>query len=221
MGIGGKVRLFCALILISGAGCAARETPPPVAALPPTAVATHPSAVGIASWYGPGFDGHRTSSGEIYNQNDLTAASILFPLGTRLLVINLENGRSVEVTVNDHGPYVKDRGIDLSERAGRVLGIIGPGTARVRMEVLRTPPGGPALGQRYFVQLGSFADRQNARRLGQRFASHYPDIHIEEARGTESPYYRVRMGAFMNRRAAEERAASLSGLGYPIVIVTE
>lgn len=219
-GRGGSMRVLCGLILISAAGCATREAPQPLP-VSPAPIVTHPSLEGIASWYGPGFNGHRTSSGEIYNQDDLTAASTLFPLGTRLLVTDRDNGRSVEVTVNDHGPYVKGRGIDLSERAARVLGMIGPGTAAVQMEVLETPPGGPALGQRYFVQLGSFSNPQNARRLGERFATRYPDVQIEETRGSESLYYRVRMGAFVTRRAAEERALHVAGFGYPIVIVTE
>jgi rare lipoprotein A len=184
-------------------------------------VAVHPSVVGMASWYGPGFNGHRTSSGEIYDQDDLTAASTLFPLGTRLLVTNLTDGRSVEVIINDHGPFAKDRAIDLSRRAARVLGMIGPGTARVRMEVLATPPGGPALGQRYFVQIGSFSDRDNARRVEQQFAGQYSDVHVEEAQGSASRYYRVRMGAFSTRQAAEERAAYISRFGYPIVIIAE
>ena len=181
----------------------------------------HPSVIGTASWYGPGFNGHRTSSGEIYDQDDLTAASTLFPLGTRLLVTNLRDGCSVEVTINDHGPFVKGRAIDLSARAARVLGMVGPGTGRVRMEVLSTPLGGPALGQRYFVQVGSFADRENAERVQQQFAARFTDVHIEEAQTGETRYYRVRMGAFVTRQEAEDRASHLSGQGYPIVIITE
>lgn len=211
--------MLCGLILISAAACATREQPPPPVSSPATG--THPTLDGIASWYGPGFNGHRTSSGDIYNQEDLTAASTLFPLGTRLRVTNRENGRSAEVTVNDHGPYLKGRGLDLSKGAARMLGMIGAGTAPVRMEVLETPPGGPAFGQRYFVQVGSFSNPQNAVRVGQRFAGFYPDVHIEETGGGESRYYRVRMGAFFTRQAAEERATHLTGFGYPIVIVTE
>jgi len=180
-----------------------------------------PSVIGIASWYGPGFDGHRTSSGEIYNQEDLTAASILFPLGTRLMVTNLANGRAVEVTINDHGPYVKGREIDLSRRAARVLGMLGPGTARVRMDVMRTPDGGPALGERYFVQVGSFSSAANARRMGARLAERYTDVRVVEADAGESRYYRVRMGAFASREAARERAARVTGFGFPVIIITE
>lgn len=214
--------LACELIALSAmfAACSAQQAASPLPS-PPPIVAAHPAVVGIASWYGPGFNGHRTSSGEIYDQEDLTAASVVFPLGTRLLVTDLSDDRSVEVTVNDHGPYVRGRELDLSARAARVLGMIGPGTARVRMEVLSSPAGGPALGQRYFVQLGSFADPGNARRLREQLVAYYPDVHVEQAQGTESRYYRVRMGAFMNRREAEERASRVSGFGYPAVIITE
>jgi rare lipoprotein A len=177
--------------------------------------------VGVASWYGPGFDGHRTSSGEIYNQKDLTAASILFPLGTRLMVTSLANGREVEVTINDHGPYVKGREIDLSRRAARALGMIGPGTARVRMDVMRTPEGGPPIGERYYVQVGSFSNAANARRVGERLAARYSDVRVVAADAGESRYYRVWMGAFASREAARERAARVSGLGVPVIIITE
>ena len=210
---------LCALLLAVLSGCAAQTTPVPTA--PTSASVPRPALTGIASWYGPGFNGHRTSSGEIYNQDSLTAASTLFPLGTRLLVTSLVDGRSVEVTVNDHGPYVKGRAIDLSAQAARVLGMVGPGTCRVRMEVLSSPPGGPPLGQRYFVQIGSFSDPANADRVEREFAARYTDVEVQEAQGSEARYYRVRMGAFMSRQAAQERAAQISELGYPIVIVTE
>jgi rare lipoprotein A len=200
------------------AGCAtqtpSRLAPPP---LPPQVT----SVVGIASWYGPGFHGHRTSSGAVYDQEDLTAASTLFPLGTHLLVTNLANGRAVEVIVNDHGPYVKGRQIDLSHKAAKVLGVIGPGTARVRMDVLATPAGGPAIGERFFVQVGSFADSAKALRMRQRLAAAYPDVQIETAEAGANTYYRVRMGAFLNRDEAESRAARVASSGYSAVIITE
>ncbi len=210
--------VFCAFL----AGCATR-TPPPLTPSPgsPAAPPQVTSVEGVASWYGPGFHGHRTSSGAVYDQEDLTAASILFPLGTHLLVTNLANNRSVEVTVNDHGPYVKGRQIDLSHRAARLLGVIGPGTARVRMDVLETPAGGPAIGERYFVQVGSFADSDNARRMQERLAASYPDVHVETAAAGSTLYYRVRMGAFMNRDAAENRAQRVASAGYTAVIITE
>ena len=82
---------------------------------------------GMASWYGPGFDGHRTATGEVYNQEELTAASTVIPLGSRVMVTNLKNGRAVQVRINDHGPYVKGRKIDLSHEVARTLGIVRSG----------------------------------------------------------------------------------------------
>jgi rare lipoprotein A len=151
----------------------------------------------------------------------MSAASTLFPLGTSLRVTNLANDRSVEVWINDHGPYVDGRELDLSHRAAMLLGIVKPGTARVQMDVLSTPPGGPALGQRYFVQVGSFADAANAQRVGATLAQLYRDVRVVEAESGASRYYRVRMGAFMNRGAAEERARIVSGIGFEPVIITE
>src|SRR5579859_4272255 len=134
----GKLRgaAIVAIVVIASA-CSTTQVISP--APPPIAPAYGASVIGIASWYGPGFDGHRTSSGAIYDQEGLTAASVIFPLGTRLRVTNLTNDHRVEVTVNDHGPYVKGRGLDLSHRAAQQLGMIGRGTARVRMDVLETP----------------------------------------------------------------------------------
>ena len=100
---------------------------------------------GIASWYGPGFHGRRTSSGETYNQYDLTAAHRTLPLGTWAVVTNLDNGRSVRVWVNDRGPYVVGRVIDLSYGAAHELGMIESGTVPVRIVVLGTPPRAAAL----------------------------------------------------------------------------
>src|SRR6185436_19637456 len=94
---------------------------------------------GIASWYGPGFHGRRTANGEVYDQYELTAAHQTLPLGTRVLVTSLTNGRSVEVRVNDRGPFIGGRVIDLSYGAARVIDMVGPGTMPVRVEVLDSP----------------------------------------------------------------------------------
>jgi rare lipoprotein A len=179
--------------------------------------------VGVASWYGPGFDGHRTASGEVYNQEDMTAASNLFPLGTRLMVTNLENHRSAEVRINDRGPFRKGRKLDLSHAAACVLGIVNPGTARCRMEVLSTPPGTmiAAGGPRYFVQVGSFAAPANAEALRGKLASYYPDVRIDPLDGSRHRYYRVRMGAFATRDQAEARAQESAHLGLPMLVVSE
>lgn len=90
--------------------------------------------VGLASWYGPGFHGRLTASGERFDQNELTAAHRKLPLGTEVRVTNLENGRSIVVQINDRGPYVEGRVIDLSKAAARRLGMVEDGVAKVRVE---------------------------------------------------------------------------------------
>ena len=91
---------------------------------------------GIASWYGSGFHGNRSASGEIFNQNAMTAAHRSLPFGTRVRVTNLNNNRSVVVRINDRGPFIRGRVIDLSAAAARMLGITNTGVAPVRLEVL-------------------------------------------------------------------------------------
>jgi peptidoglycan lytic transglycosylase len=201
------------------AGCATRQAAPTVA--PSPAPSAPVSVRGVASWYGPGFDGHLTSSGEIYNQDDLTAATTLFPLESRVMVTNLDNGRSVEVRINDRGPYVKGRAIDLSHKAATLLAMVNPGTAPVRIDLISAP--GPfVLGhQRYFVQVGSFSEEANAQRLSRRLAAHFSDVEVDPISAGNREYYRVRMGAFADRDAARERAAAASRLGLPIIITSE
>lgn len=92
---------------------------------------------GVASYYSYGFNGKKTASGETFDKNALTAAHREFPFGTLLRVTNLSNGKSVDVTVNDRGPFKKGRIIDLSEAAARVIGMIQTGTAEVKIEVLK------------------------------------------------------------------------------------
>ncbi|MGI0479556.1 septal ring lytic transglycosylase RlpA family protein [Geminocystis sp. CENA526] len=94
------------------------------------------AAQGIASWYGPGFHGRRTASGEKFNQNALTAAHRSLPFGTRVKVTNVRNGRSVIVRINDRGPHVRGRIIDLSAGAARAIGLKGSGVGTVSMQVL-------------------------------------------------------------------------------------
>lgn len=91
---------------------------------------------GMASWYGPGFHGKKTASGETFDQFAMTAAHRKLPLGTQVLVTNLRNGRKVEVEINDRGPYVHGRIIDLSKAAAQKLGLLDPGIARVRIDVI-------------------------------------------------------------------------------------
>jgi rare lipoprotein A (peptidoglycan hydrolase) len=96
--------------------------------------------VGKASWYGPWHQGKKTASGEKFDQNKLTAAHPTLPLGTEAVVTNLENGRQVEVKINDRGPYVDNRSIDLSKKAAKELGFAEKGVAKVKIEVKEPAP---------------------------------------------------------------------------------
>jgi rare lipoprotein A len=119
----------CALVLLAAQGEAdlagLRSRPETQAAF---------QQVGVASWYGPGFHGRQTASGEIFYQDGLTAAHRKLPLGAEVKVTNLENGRSILVEINDRGPYVKGRVIDLSRAAARRLGILEEGLGKIRIE---------------------------------------------------------------------------------------
>jgi len=97
--------------------------------------------LGKASWYGPGFHGKPTASGEVFDQSLMTAAHNTFPLGSRAKVTNLANGHSVEVRINDRGPHTAGRIIDLSRAAAGALGIVGSGVARVQVEVISIAEG--------------------------------------------------------------------------------
>jgi rare lipoprotein A len=126
--------------LLLAAGCSPVRRPRVAAPAP-----VLPSNVqeGIASWYGPGFHGKRTSSGERFDQYDFTAAHRTLPLGSWVVVTNKTNGRSIQVYVNDRGPYIQGRVIDLSYAAARAIGMLGPGTVPVRIVVLGTEPPEP------------------------------------------------------------------------------
>jgi rare lipoprotein A len=133
------------------AACAEQVVPPPetVSLPPPPAPAPEQpffSQVGTASWYGGLHHGRKTASGERFNMNDMTAAHRAVKLGTVLRVTNLDNGRTTTVRVNDRGPYVNSRIIDLSAAAARDLGMKQDGLARVRIEAFAADqPGGPAV----------------------------------------------------------------------------
>jgi rare lipoprotein A len=211
----GVVGCLLAATALSGCGLIFGRGKPPAA--------TRPQAVqmGTASWYGPGFHGKRTSNGEVYDQYELTAAHQTLPLGTRVAVTNLTNGRQVEVRVNDRGPFVKDRAIDLSYAAARSLDMIGPGTAPVRIEVLGDQPLQQAAAGVYTLQVGSFADRDNAMRLKSTLDRQFDGVYLATLDGQVGKYYRVRLGRFSHRDEAAHFARSVTPLGLPVIIVED
>jgi rare lipoprotein A len=126
--------------------CAARPVPPPLPPPPTIAQPIQPSArptpavhVVKASWYGPGLAGKKTTSGEVYNPKALTAASKTLPIGSVVKVTNPQNGKSVNVRINDRGPFVPGRSLDLSQRAAEKIGVTHKGVARVKVSKVATP----------------------------------------------------------------------------------
>ncbi|NIQ37288.1 MAG: septal ring lytic transglycosylase RlpA family protein [Proteobacteria bacterium] len=175
---------------------------------------------GVASWYGLKFHGKPTASGEIYNMYDLTAAHKTLPLGTDVMVTNLENHRSVLVKINDRGPFVKGRIIDLSYAAARVIGIEEKGTARVKVVAfnLSEPPrrGSPV----YAVQVGSFSEKENAERLLRELKKFFDEAYMTVLETTGGNYYRVRVGRFGSKDKAYRTAEQLVSLGYSVLITS-
>ena len=131
-----RLSRFSRLVLISAfalTGCTSGDS---VEHDKGSAASTKPShkEVGAASWYGPGFQGNETANGETFDQKKMTAAHPTLPMGTKAEVTNLENGKKVEVRINDRGPYVGDRAIDLSRAAARKLDMEDDGTTQVKIE---------------------------------------------------------------------------------------
>lgn len=155
----------------------------------------------MASWYGEPFHGRTTASGERYDQEGLTAAHKSLPFGTWVRVENLGNGRSVRVRITDRGPFVDDRIIDLSRAAARSLRLLGPGTARVRLEVVD-------VSGCHAVQVASFADRDAAlARRGDLEEDGTPAFVESGPKGTT----RVLIGPYPDRMSAERRREEHGG----------
>ncbi len=128
--------------------------------------------IGNASWYGAPYHNRRTSNGEVYDMNQLTAAHRTLPLGSTVRVTNLKTGHSTIVRITDRGPFVEGRIVDLSLAAAKQADVWQAGVAKVRLEVLRTPVP-PDYGGRWAVQIGSFPDEADARTIASRLSRRY------------------------------------------------
>lgn len=183
---------------------------------------------GIASWYGSAFHGRPTACGEIYNMHDISAAHKTLPLGTWVRVKNLKNGRILDLRINDRGPFVPGRIIDLSHGAARNLGVAEPGTAPVEVVALAAPPEGvlvadnrasrpPDLNRGHFtIQVGAFGERENAEELARRLQSEYSNAQVKPTRShrDNQTLFRVLVGKCATLSAAEKQAAALKSKGF-------
>jgi rare lipoprotein A len=145
--------------------------------------------------------------------NDLTAAHRTLPFQTRVKIHNLENGRDVTVRINDRGPFVEGRIIDLSFAAAQALGM--PSTALVRLEILGSAePGGPSPQGYFGVQIGSFKDRRNAEMLAKSVEKKYNPVEIQRMDQPNGVFYRLVVGREPTESDANELARKLVGEGY-------
>jgi rare lipoprotein A len=225
----GPVLLGAFAVLLSA--CAHRA-----AARIPAAVKIGTTETGIASWYGVPYNGRPSASGEIYDMEKLTAAHRTLPFGTWVEVTDLENGKKVEVRVNDRGPFLHHRIIDLSLAAARQIEMVGPGTARVRLEVIAPPPA-PApkliadpvktspptisplkMSEVYCVQAGAFSTVDRAESFAESLGSNLGEIRVEANRTV----WRVLVGRAMRLEDAKQLAEKVhTAAGEGIVVADQ
>lgn len=196
---------WLAVAALTGCHRGKKARVPATAPLPRVAVGAIEE--GVASWYGHPYHGRRTTSGEIYDMDQMTAAHRTLPLNTRVRVENLSNGRDVEVRINDRGPFVENRVIDLSRAAARQIHMIGPGTARVRLRIVGLPQTMPE--GVFAVQVGSFRSRQNAERLKESLARKHGAAFIQKYDSPRGLFYRVLVGDERDLAGAETLAEKL------------
>jgi len=207
-------RLLTALaaVILSFAGCAKKKP-----RIPAPAARVGSTQVGIASWYGHPYHGRRTASGEVYDMEKLTAAHRTLPFGVWVRIRNLSNGHSVEVRINDRGPFVEGRIVDLSRAAARAVQMIGPGTAKVRLEVIAAPASLPALAF-FAVQVGAFRERSNAEALRRTMQRRHGTARLV-LRDGDPPLWRVLVGqepSFEHAAALAERIRLDSGSAFVV-----
>ncbi|HDM10533.1 MAG TPA: septal ring lytic transglycosylase RlpA family protein [Desulfobacteraceae bacterium] len=186
---------------------------------------------GKASWYGPKFHGRKTSSGEVYNMHGKTAAHNTLPLGTYVQVVNLNNGKRTVVRINDRGPFVKNRVIDLSYGAAKEIGLVGPGVVKVKLIVLGKQVGlwnspfglnpileVPNISQGSFgVQVGAFTERESAMSIADRLKVLFRYVEVVPVRSGNSKQtaiYRVRVSRIKTLGEATKVREKLKKIGF-------
>jgi len=206
--VGRRASWLALVVLASVAGCAHRGVVPPQ-------VAAGDVEQGVASWYGEPYHGRRTASGEVYDMHEMTASHRTLAFRTVVQVERRDTGAAVEVRINDRGPFVEGRIIDLSYAAAQVIGLDVDGVAPVRVRVLgrEAPPEAPAPAAAaddgcWWAQVGAFTDGANARRARERLLAAGEKAVVLE--GTDA-FDRVRVGPFTSEEEARAAVARLAG----------
>ncbi len=220
-----KAAVICALIMLSAAcvGIVKEEpgssTPsaPANAAVPPAAPTQGQfyRETGIAAWRGKELQSKNTASGEVFDMYGLSAAHRTLPLGTIIRVTNLDNFKSVKVKINDRGPFVKSRILELSYGAAKELGFVDQGTARVKIETAEAVRD----SARYTVQAATYSEAENARMLKERLSKKFELVFIVPLETNIARFYHVRVGSYPSKERAELVAGKLTLEGMePIVL---
>jgi rare lipoprotein A len=196
---------FLLALTLTLAGCAHKRH---VRATPPRPVAPGYTETGIASWYGHPYHGRQSANGEIYDMEKMTAAHRTMPFNTWVRVENLSNSKSVELRITDRGPFIAHRIIDVSHAAAEALEMIGPGTARVRIVVIRAPE--LVTSGTFAVQVGAYESQQSAEAVRVRMASLYGSARLVFRPGNPA-VWRVLVGSEVTEEAANGLLARIRG----------
>ena len=169
---------------------------------------------GVTSWYGPNFHGKLTANGETYDMDGITAAHRTLPFNSEVLVENLDNGKTLVVRINDRGPYAKDRILDLSRGAARQLGVIGPGTANIKLYLVKGDLKNSRITDlkqpNFTVQLGSYNNERDAKRESRKIKG----SRVEELLVGDMKLYRIYYGRYKDPGEAEKEKKKLARKGY-------
>jgi len=171
-----------------------------------------PSERGLASWYGPNFHGRLTANGEVYDMNKISAAHKRLPFETLVYVENLQNGRTLAVRINDRGPFVRGRIIDLSYGAAQKLGMVEAGVVPVRLTVMHSGAKQPQYvrADLYRVQIGAFRDKANAKQLAKELKGRFRNVEVRD----DGLWKRVQIRRISDRARAQSLVDDLRTAGY-------
>ena len=212
------LHIYLILGLLLMAGCLAQDKKIP-------SLNNGSSQLGIASWYGPSFHGKPSASGEPYDMWALTAAHRTLPFGTWVQITKVETGKTVTVRINDRGPFIKGRIIDLSYAAARELAMIGEGTADVALTIV-SPRNGliPSIGAltSFWVQAGAFTTLMEAMTLRERLTSQYDHVRVKTVNLPSGEWHRVQVGTFNSKKMAQKAARALQNDfgGNPLILIS-
>ncbi|MDZ4801154.1 MAG: septal ring lytic transglycosylase RlpA family protein [Bryobacteraceae bacterium] len=206
--------LFAVLLPLLFASCGGRKVH---TAKPPRIGGTES---GVASWYGPPYHGRRAANGEVYDMEKMTAAHRTLPFDTWVSVRNLNNNKHIEVRIQDRGPFIRGRIIDLSKAAAREIDMLGPGTAKVKLTIIKPPKRSETDRQPelFTVQVGAFRDRSRAEAIRNAMQSQYGEARIVE-RSADGVIYRVLVGREEEEAKAEALAARIRAVGTSALVV--